>query len=54
MLTLDWGKGEYGAAIQYSHSTDATSSIEQSPNIHHAWGVDQDSMVIQYYDLFEM
>jgi len=34
MLTLDWGKGEYWAATQYPHLADATSSIEQLPNIH--------------------
>jgi hypothetical protein len=34
MLTLDWGKGEYCAATQYSHSADATSIVEQLPKIH--------------------
>jgi hypothetical protein len=34
MLILDWGKGEYWAATKYSHLADATSSIEQLPNIH--------------------
>jgi hypothetical protein len=34
MLTLDWDKCEYWVATQYSDSADATSSIEQSSNLH--------------------
>jgi hypothetical protein len=52
MLTLNWNESEYWMAIQYSHSVDVTSNIEELPS--YVWSVGQDPMAIQYYDLFEM